>query len=464
MDRKKIMSQIADEYIAQCKLCITTADVKSIIANYDYSALGYANITSMKAAVSKQLLKKGFKKKQYALDLVRAAYEGIVSDEEQSKDQKIKLIQADLNKHNLKYKLIRDYLQELGLGIRSHHTRDNFNDFMALITKGHSFHYAVAESGLTAHTEKKAQSWFISNHGGDERETLKYRRREKKHCYLNLKDYLILNKTGKKISRIWTAIGFSFADGCVQKRSVQLVITKSDGHYLSEFCIPSFLDESIVGNSGPELIEAHSDNHETSFDGSKPVFRGHLDDSHLAAFLSEIGMPSNKIENSINLSEQILTLPDKYFFCFLAGLFAGDGCFTRQKKEHLHLSFDIHCENFCKTLATQIESRSGVPMSVYSHLTKKGVLHFKLSATTSWRALSLMLLMLFYAPYHLKRKTDRADLYLSELIHSVPSFSFFKFTLDDFEKGKCSESDLNNYLKLLKNKSKQQKTISRLKN
>jgi len=454
MDRKKVIPQIADEYIAQCKLSLSSADVKSIIVKYDYVALGYSSISSMKSAVSKELLKKGFNKKKYALALVRASYEGIVLVEEQSKDQLIKLVQTDLKKHNLKYKLIRDYLQELGLGIRSHHARENFSAFATLITMGHSFHYAVAESGLTAHTEKKARSWFIHDHGGDERETLKYRRSEKKHHYLNLKDYLILGNSEHKTSRIWTAIGFSFADGCAQERSVQLVITKNDGYYLSDLCIPSFLDESIVGNTGPELIEAHSNNHETSFDGSKPVVRGHLDDSHLTAFLSELGMPSNKIENSINLSEQILVLPDKYFFCFLAGLFAGDGCFTRQKKDHLHLDFDLHCEVFCKTLASQIESRIGVPMKVNSHQTKKGLQHFRLSATTSWRALSVLLLMLFYAPYHLKRKTEVAQLYLNDLVNSVPSFSFFKLKLDDFDKGECSVSELNNYLTFLKNKSK----------
>jgi len=408
----------------------------------------------MKSAVSKELLKKKFNKKKYMLEVVRASYANIRVDDEQSQDELIKLIQIDLEQHLLKYGLIRDYLQELGLGSRTDNARNHFTDFVALLDRGHSYHYSVVESGLTAHTEKKARNWFINDHGGDERETLKYRRSERKHHYLNLKDFLIIGGNGDKVSKIWTAIGFAFADGCAQKRSLQLVITKSDGYYLSEHCIPSFLDEDIEGNDGPKLIEAHSNNHNTSFPGSKPVVRAHLDDSQLTAFLSELGMPSNKTKSSINLSEKILELPDKYFFCFLAGLFAGDGTLTRQKKEHLHLDFDLHSENFCKTLAVQIESRIDVPMKVYSHLTKKGLQHFKLSATTSWRALSVLLPILFYAPYHLKRKTEVADLYLSDLIDSVPSYSFIKNKLTDFEKRRISEGELVNYLGLLKKKSR----------
>lgn len=457
MDRKIIIAQIADEYIAQCKHCVSSADVKSICLHYDYKALGYSNIDSMKSVVSKELLKSNFNKKNYTLELVSHSYRKIKLASYQSKDQIIKLIQTDLKQHLLKYNLIRDYLQELDVVVRANHVTSDLNKFIELVERGHSYHYSVAESGLSDHVEKKAKSWFINIYAGDKRETLKYRRIEKKHYYLNLKDYLILEQDTEKLSRIWTAIGFAFADGCAQKRSVQLVITKNDGYYLSEHCIPSFLDETVENNHGPELIDAHSNNHLTSFEGSKPVVRAHLDDSLLAAFLNELGMPSNKIENEIKLSEKILSLPDKYFFCFLAGLFAGDGCFTRQNIKHLHLDFDLHCEQFCKDLAFQIESRIKVPMSVDSHKTNSGRQHFKLSASTTWRALSLFLSMLFYAPYHLTRKTIKADDYLNELIKSDPLYAFFKYKLSDFENGVCSEDVLLDYLRLLKSRSKKLK-------
>ena len=458
-DKKGIISLIADTYISQCKQCVSSASVKQICLKYDLFALGYSDIDSIKSVVSKELKKRNFNKKKYTLNLVRASYEKANNAEgEKSKDQLIKSIQNDLKQHSLKYKSIRDYLQEMSFIVRVSKVMCNLIYFKKLIGQGFSYQYSVTESGLTAHTKKKAQNWFINDHKGDRRETLNPRSSEKKHRYLNLKDFLMIEGSGEKVSRVWTAIGFAFADGSAQKSSLQLVITKSDAYYLSEYCTPAFLDENIEGNYGPELIEAHSNNHKTSFSGSKPVVRAHLDDSHLSAFLSELGMPSNKIENSIKLSEKILELPDKYFFCFLAGLFAGDGSFTRQKKEHLHLNFDLHCENFCKILADQIESRIDVPMKVYSHLTKNGLQHFKLTATTSWRALSVLLPMLFYAPFHLKRKTEVADLYLSDLINSVPSYSFFKHQLYDIEKGAISEDKLLNYLSLLKKKSRTNNT------
>jgi len=66
--------------------------------------------------------------------------------------------------------------------------------------------------------------------------------------------------------------------------------------------------------------------------------------------------------------------------------------------------------------------------------------------------------MLFYAPFHLKRKTKDADLYLSDLINSVPSYSFFKHQLYDIEKAAISEDKLLNYLSLLKKKSRTNNT------
>lgn len=232
------------------------------------------------------------------------------------------------------------------------------------------------------------------------------------------------------------------------------MITKSDSYYLSEYCIPALLDNSFKNNYGPELIEAHSNKHNSSFDGSKPVARAHLEDSYLAAFLTELGIPSNKSSESINLSEKVLSLPDHYFFCFMAGLFAGDGCITRQKKEHLHLDFDLHCEKFCDDLARQIESRIGVPMKVYSHSTKKGKQHFKLTASTNWRALSLLFAMYYYAPFHLKRKTKKADDYIDELTQAIPSYSFLKIRLGNLVNQLCSQEQLIRQLGLLRKMAK----------
>ncbi|MBW3781786.1 hypothetical protein GL270_11080 [Aeromonas veronii] len=462
MDKKTIIYKVAQNYIEQCQNNVSAADVKSLCIDYNHEELGYSSCESMKAAISKVLRKKGFNKKTFTLELVRSSYERIDLVEEKAKDTIIKLIQEDLKKHDLKYSLIRDHLQQMELGVREHHSKESLEEFKQLVIQGHSYTYSVSKSALSEHIQKKAKSWFIKSHGGDERETYRARRENRKHSYINLKDYLLLCNDENKLARIWTTIGFSFADGSINNTSVQLVITKSDSYYLSEHCIPTLLDESVENNLGPELISAHSNNHETSFNGSKPVSRAHIEDSHLAAFLSELGMPSNKITEQVVLSDKITSLPDRYFFCFLSGLFAGDGCITRQKKGHLHLDFDLHRKEFCDELAKQIEERTDIPMRASSHLTKCKKQHYKLVASTNWRAISLLLLMYYYSPFHLIRKTIQGDKYIDEMVQAIPAYSFLKIRPSNIQNMQISEEELfDNLNKLKKMRRNQHVSISK---
>ncbi|EOA8958392.1 MULTISPECIES: LAGLIDADG family homing endonuclease [Vibrio] len=446
----EIIDIIVKRYINQCEQNVSMADVKTLCDEYSYNELGYASLDSMKSAVSKKLGKIGFNKKRYTKSLIKDAYARIDDVDVLSKDHIISVIQSDLAQHELKYKTVRDLLQEMNLSVRQHHTNTSFEQFKNVIAQGHSYIYAVNESDLSAHREKRAKSWFIDTHNGDERETRKTRRKDRLHQYLNLKDYILLSSDEASLSRIWTTIGFTFADGSISDGSTVLVITQTDGFYLSDYCIPSLLNHSIEGNVGPKLIIAHSDHNDTAYENSKPVARAHLEDSYLAAFLSELGIPENKEQDVIQLSDKILSLPDKYFFSYLAGLFAGDGCITRGGKGRLHLSFDLHCEQFCNDVKTQIKSRLGIPMKVYSHKTKNNKEHFKVSATTTWRALSLLFVMYYYAPFHLERKTQKGDQLIREVIDNVPSYSMLTLTLSGLESGQYSLDELNNQLVFLR--------------
>ncbi|HBK5925002.1 TPA: hypothetical protein LMR64_002659 [Vibrio alginolyticus] len=453
----EIIDIIVKRYIHQCEQNVSLADVKTLCKEHSYEELGYASLASMKAAVSKKLGKIGFNKKLYTKNLIKDVYERIDDVETLSKDHIISVIQNELVQHGLKYKTVRDLLQEMNLSVRQHHTNASFERFKNLIAQGHSYIYAVTESHLSVHGEKRARSWFIDTHQGDARETRKTRRKERLHQYLNLKDCILLSSDEASLSRIWTTIGFTFADGSINDGSTALVITQTDGYYLSDYCITSLLDHSIEGNVGPELIMAHSDHNDTAYENSKPVARAHLEDSHLAAFLSELGIPENKERDVIHLSDKILSLPDKYFFSYLAGLFAGDGCITRGltrgQISRLHLDFDLHCEHFCNDVKAQIESRLGIPMAIYSHKTKNNKEHFKVSATTTWRALSLLFVMYYYAPFHLERKTRKGDQLIREIIDNMPSYSMLTLTLSGLESGQYSLDELNDQLALLRQRA-----------
>lgn len=454
LERVTIINRVANEYITACSDSVSNARLHVFVEKYPYRSLGYSSLQSMIAAVSKLLNIRGFSKKKLALELVASSYKKFESLP--VKQEAIKMIQADLSQHRLNAATIRDYLQQLDLLLMKGRQSEKFEIFIKLIQRGHSYKYSLQESQLSSHSAKKAKHWFLITHGGDKRETLNHRRTQRQHVYKNLKDFFLLESNQSKVCSVWTAIGFIFADGSNQSCSLQIVITESDKYYLSEYCIPALLDDTSLKNSGPSLIAAHSNAHESSYRGSKPVARAHLDDSQLASFFSELGLPSNKTQCEIELSPRITDLPDQYFFCFLAGLFSGDGCFSRQSEAHVHLGFDLHREEFCRVLASQIGIRTGIKMDVGGHYTKKGIKHFKLAATTNWRAISLLMLMLFYAPFHLRRKVDVADRYISELIKAVPAYSFLGHLPSDFVSGTVSSGEMVFYLAKLKCMSKQQ--------
>lgn len=161
MDRQQIIFQIAEEYISQCVTNVGSADVKALCLKYDYSDLGYTSLDSMKAAVSKILRKKSFNKKKYIKNLVRSSYEKIASVEDKTKDEIIRIIQKDLQQHNLKYRLVRDYLQEMELSVREHYAKTNINRFKDLINRGHSYTYSIDNSELTSHIEKKLRTGLL---------------------------------------------------------------------------------------------------------------------------------------------------------------------------------------------------------------------------------------------------------------------------------------------------------------
>lgn len=457
MEKREIISSLAEGYIAQCKSNCSRAKLDNMCGTFDHKELHYRSKESMRSAISRAVRNKGFNKKEFILGLVREEYRKIEFPQEKSMDEIIKLITKRLRRHELKYQAVRDYLQELRLGNRCN--PNNIKRFQDAISNGHSFEHALAKSDFSNHTKKQAKNWFVNEFGGCKRETTKARRTLKKHQYKNLKDFLMASEDSELLSRIWTTIGFIFADGSVRCGSTALVITGKDEYYISKFCLPALLESGVERNSGPAVIPAHSDNHESSYAGSRPVSRLHLECSKLASFLNELGMPSNKIENEIILSDRILSLPDEYFFAFLSGLFAGDGCITAAAESTVHIDFDLHCEKFCNSLKEQIESRLDIPMYVSSQDTKKGRRHFKLSATTSWRALSLFYAMYFHAPFTLKRKTKMAEKRINDLVTRYPQYEALILKPKELERNAYSKTELRRKMALLKKMEKPRRKL-----
>lgn len=288
---------------------------------------------------------------------------------------------------------------------------------------------------------------------GSALETKNTRRTTRQHGYLSLKDELLSNRLdSNRKSNIWTSIGFIFADGAVTDGSVQIVITEDDSIYLSNNVLPSLLDERIINNVGPKLISAHSNSHPTSFSGSKPVSRLHIEDSVFASFIQSLGMPPNKTTQGLDIGELIRELPDRYFYCFLCGLFDGDGSISHGpiKQFALHLDFDLHSEAICQTLKKEIEQRSSIPMRVTSHPTDAGKQHFKLSATTTPRALSLIACMYYYSGFQLSRKVTRADELTLQLQRAVPSYTNMPIRLSMLAKKTATTQQFNELLSFLR--------------
>jgi hypothetical protein len=416
-------------YIDTCRENLSQADVlkifRAICPGKSATDFGYKNDDSLKAAVSKNLNKLGFSKSSFTRELIAQSHAKFINAA--SKNELQQLIQQDLQAHGLKEKHIRDILQEMGYTRTPTAELPEFALFKDFIERGHSYPYAIEAAQPSYHQEKKLRHWFIHEHRGSELETSKTRRVNRQHTYLNLKDELLLGRLSEdRIADIWTAIGFIFADGSVTDQHLQIVITEDDGYYLSDFILKAFLDERVSGNPGPALIRAHSQQHETSFPGSKPVARLGIEDTLMASFIQELGMPANKTVKGLDIGRQIRALSDRLFYCFLCGLFDGDGSITHHESAGtvgVHLDFDLHSEAICQSLKEEIERRSGIPMRVYSQRTPQGKPHFKLTASTTPRALSLLACMYYHATFQLHRKVAHALKLIQRLEASTPAYA-----------------------------------------
>ena len=270
------------------------------------------------------------------------------------------------------------------------------------------------------------------------------RRATRQHTYLSVKDEFALDRlTDSEKKDIWTSIGFIFADGSVTDTSVAIVVTEGDSYYLSQYILPSLLDKTIPNNIGPRLITAQSVNHATSFSGSRAVARLHIEDSMFASFIQSIGMPPNKTSQGHDIGPDVRQLDDPYFFCFLNGLFDGDGCITHGSTEgfSLHLDFDLHSQAICHSLADEILRRTGIKMVVHSHETNAGKRHFKLSASTTPRALALLAHMYAHSNFQLQRKVRRADELMLQLQSKVVYYRSLAVSFDMLAKGSRAAPD-----------------------
>jgi hypothetical protein len=370
-----------------------------------------------------------------------------------SKNELHQLIQQELAQHGLKEKHIRDILQEMDCVEAPMAESDEFKRFKEKLDAGHTYRYAVLATAPSRHFEKKLKHWFVHEYGGSDLETKNTRRVDRQHCYLSLKDELVLSELDDlRKADIWTAIGFIFADGAVTKNSLQLVITEDDGYYLAEHVLPTLLDERFSDNAGPVLITAHSINHDTSFSGSNPVARLHIEDSLMASFVQELGMPANKTAKGLDIGPRIRDLDNRYFYCFLCGLFDGDGSITHGTPDQfsLHLDFDLHSEAICESLKHEIERRSNIPMRVNSHNTKAGKRHYKLSASTTPRALSLLAHMYWHSNFQLRRKVARADELVCELKRTVQSYKNMEISFATLADGTATLEQFNELLCFLR--------------
>ena len=125
---------------------------------------------------------------------------------------------------------------------------------------------------------------------------------------------------------------------------------------------------------------------------------------------------------------------------------------TSGQNGSLHVDFDLHGKEFCEEMAEEIEKRSDIKISVYSQKTDSGIDHYKMSASTSPRALALLALMFHYAPFQLDRKVDAADKLFLRLIASVRSYHDVDMLPGDFHRSAQDPQTLDLYLDTMSRK------------
>lgn len=398
-----VVIEIAHRYIAKCHQC-SKVTIRSLCKEYDHIKAGYSSRESLISAISKELIKIGFNKHQFLLDLVSSTYKEYYCLCSNQHDIIVK-IRKHLSQHQLKHEHVRDLLQEIGN--KSVATKEDkaLEEFKSIVRQGYTFNHACKHVELGYSKLLQAKYWFINVFNGDPREAFSHYKR--RHYYISPKDIIIDNDDHDLLKAIWTVIGIIFADGCVYRTSTHLTLTESDKYYLSDYVIPTVMDNSVKGNLPPKLIKQISNTHPKSYPNSKSVSKLVIEDRLFASFLNELGMQHNKIQNPVILDSRILELPDEYFFCFVSGLFDGDGCITRGSIYQTHIDLALDGEIFCSQVRAQILLRTGINLKEYCYTKASGRLTCKIQTNTNWEAFSLAAIMLFYAPFHLKRKVKR---------------------------------------------------------
>lgn len=445
-NHRDVIKVIAHRYIEQCHLCIQTT-IRTICEDYSYEELGYGSVDSLISAVSKALIEFGFNKHQYLLGLVRAAYT-VHQESCHNQSELIKIIKEHLPQHKLKYTHVRDLLQELGKKSVETPEDKRLEDFKAIIRQGYTFHFACSRVSLGYSKLLQAKYWFIHEYNGDPREA--FNQYQKQHYYISPKDIITEDKDDDLIKATWTVIGIIFADGCVYRSSIHLTLTESDGYYLRDYVVPTIMDGDVKENVTLNTIKQVSNTHPKSYPHSKPINKLVIEDRLFASFLNELGMHHNKIENPVVLNSKILELPDKYFFCFVSGLFDGDGCITRGSNYHAHIDLALDGKTFCHQIQKQVHARTGIRLKEYCYAKPNGRPTCKLQSNTNWETFGLAAIMLFYAPFHLKRKVKKIE-YLFDVIKSInPKIAMIPKSPLYFLRDDSTDSELTHYIRQLK--------------
>lgn len=440
--RSDVAKTMADRYIKQCHQSVKTT-IRSICQEYNYKELGYGSVNSLISRVSEVLVESGFNKHQYLLHLVHEAF-NILHDSCSSQSELIKAIKKHLSQHRLKHTHVRDLLQEIGK--KSVETSEDveLEKFKAIVRQGFTFHFACSRVHLGYNKLTQAKYWFTHDYKGDSREA--FGQYKKQHYYISPKDIINEDKDEHFIKAIWTVIGIIFADGCVYRTSIHLTLTESDGYYLRDYVVPKIMDDSVKGNVPLSMIKQVSRNHLKSYPHSKPIYKLVIEDRMFASYLNELGMQHNKIENPVILNSKILDLPDKYFFCFVAGLFDGDGCITRGSIYQAHIDLALDGQTFCNQLKEQVLLRTGIRLKEYCYAKPNGRLTCKLQSSTNWDAFAFAGYILFFAPFHLKRKVRQADRLFKEVVTNSTKYRRLDLFPGELTSDKASEATLERFL------------------
>lgn len=399
----EVAKEIANRYIGECHLCIKTT-IRTICEDYNWEELGYGSVDSLISAVSKALIEFGFNKHQYLLGLVRDAYT-VHQESCHNQSELIKIIKEHLSQHKLKHTHVRDLIQEIGNKSVVTPEDKHIEELKLLVGQGFTFYYAANQVLLGYNKLIQAKYWFVHKYNGDPREA--YSHYQKQHYYISPKDIIAENKDDDLIRALWTVIGIIFADGSVYRTSTHLTLTESDGYYLRDYVVPTIMDGHVRGNVTLNTIKQISNTHPKSYPHSKPIQKLVIEDRLFASFLNELGMQHNKIENPVVLNSKILELPDRYFFCFISGLFDGDGCITRGYSHLAHIDFALDGKIICNQIKKEVFRRTGIQLKEYCYPKPNGRVTCKLQSNTNWETFGLAATMLFYAPFHLKEKLGK---------------------------------------------------------